>query len=152
MQQSPAVDIRSGPWDLVEVRGFLDSTVIPMRLATQGSAGPMVQSLWFLFDGSALWCCTQRDSVVASRLRSDPRCAFEIARDDPPYRGVRGRGVASLDAGPAAGLLERLISRYLVDSESPLASWLQSRVADEVAIRMDTLVVSSWDYSLRMSR
>lgn len=152
MQQSTAVEIRSGPWELVGIRGFLDSSVIPMRLATHGSVGPMVQSLWFLFDGSALWCCTQRDSVVARRLRSDPRCGFEIAGDDPPYRGVRGRGIASMDAGLAAGLLERLISRYLVDSESPLASWLQSRVADEVAVRIDTLVVSSWDYSSRMSR
>ncbi len=57
-----------------------------------------------------------------------------------------------MDAGLAAGLLERLIGRYLDDSESPLASWLQSRVADEVAIRIDALVVSSWDYSSRMSR
>ncbi len=151
MEQPTAVEIRSGPWGLVDIRGFLDSTVIPMRLATHGSVGPMVQSLWFLFDGSALWCCTQRDSVVATRLRSDPRCGFEIAGDEPPYRGVRGRGVASMDAVLAAGLLERLIIRYLDDSESSLASWLQSRVADEVAIRIDSLVVSSWDYSSRMS-
>ena len=152
MQHPPEVEVRSGPWDLVDIRRFLDATVIPMRLATLGSVGPMVQSLWFLFDGSALWCCTQRDSVVAARLRSDPRCGFEIAGDDQPYRGVRGRGVASMDAGLAPELLERLISRYLVDSESSLASWLRSRVADEVAVRIDTLVVSSWDYSSRMSR
>ena len=153
MEQSPAaVEIRSGPWDLPEIEGFLHSTVIPMRLATQGSAWPLVQSLWFLFDGSALWCCTQQDSVVAKRLRSDRRCAFEIAADDPPYRGVRGRGVASLEASPAAGLLSRLISRYLVDGESPLASWLRSRAPDEVAVRIGALVVSSWDYSSRMQR
>lgn len=152
MQHSSVVEVRSGPWDLVDIQGFLDSTVIPMRLATLGSVGPMVQSLWYLFDGSALWCCTQRDSVVAARLRSDPRCGFEIAGDDPPYRGVRGRGVASMDAGLASELLERLISRYLIDPESPLALWLQSRVTDEVAIRIDTLVVSSWDYSSRMTR
>ena len=96
----------------------------------------MVQSLWFLFDDSALWCCTQQDSVVAARLRNDPRCAFEIAGDDPPYRGVRGRGVASLDATAAPDLLERLISRYLVTGESTLASWLRSWVSDEVVIRI----------------
>ena len=149
-ESSAAVDIRSGPWDLPGIQGFLDSTVIPMRLATQGSAWPLVQSLWFLFDDSALWCCTQQDSVVATRLRNEPRCAFEIAGDDPPYRGVRGRGVASLDPRPAADVLERLIARYLDGGESPLASWLRSRVSDEVAIRIGSLTVSSWDYSSRM--
>ena len=153
MDQSPAtVEIRSGPWGLAEVQGFLRSTVIPMRLATQGSEWPLVQSLWFLFDDSVLWCCTQQDSVVATRLRREPRCAFEIAGDDPPYRGVRGRGVASLDPRPASDLLERLIARYLVDGESPLAAWLRSRVANEVAIRIGTLAVSTWDYSSRMQR
>jgi len=151
MEGSPvAVEIRSGPWDRAAVEGFLRSTVIPVRLATRGSTWPLVQSLWFLFDDSALWCCTQRDSVVAKRLRSDPRCAFEIAGDHPPYRGVRGTGEAVLDPGPAADVLERLIGRYLADGESSLATWLRSRVTDEVAIRIGTLTVSSWDYANRM--
>ena len=152
MQQSPDIEIRSGPWEIVEIQDFLRDAVIPMRLATRGEKWPLVQSLWFLFEGSALWFCTQQDSVVARRLESNPRCAFEVAGDNPPYRGVRGRGVASLDTELAAGLLERLLSHYQVDPESSLASWLQSRLDNEVAIRIDTLVLSSWDYSSRMSR
>ena len=151
-QSPPSVEIRSGPWDLVTVESFLDSAVIPMRLATQGSSWPLVQSLWFLYDDAALWCCTQHDSVIAKRLRKTPRCAFEVAADAPPYRGVRGRGIASLDPEPAGDVLERLISRYLPDRDSSLAVWLRARVADEVAIRIDMLAVTSWDYSSRMGK
>lgn len=153
MSQSPgSVVIRSGPWDLEAVEDFFDTTTIPMRLATQRGSWPLVQSLWFLYDGSALWCCTQRNSVVAKRLEKTPQCAFEIAADDPPYRGVRGRGIASFEPQLAGDLLERLIRRYLADQNSSLAGWLRSRVPDEVAIRIDTLAVSSWDYSSRMER
>ena len=145
MPQSPAsVEIRSGPWDLVAVEGFLDSAAIPMRLATQGGSWPLVQSLWFLYDSSALWCCTQRDSVVAKRLRKTPRCAFEIAADDPPYRGVRGRGIASLEPEPAPGLLERLIRRYLAARNSSLASWPRARSSEQVALRIRPPRGSAW--------
>ena len=150
MEQSAAIEIRSGTWGIPEIEGFLHSAVIPMRLATQGSGWPLVQSLWFLFDDSELWCCTQQDSVVAARLRKEPRCAFEIAGDDPPYRGVRGRGVASFDRGSASNVLDRLIGRYLTTGEAGLGPWLRSRVSDEVAICIGSLTVSSWDYSSRM--
>ena len=151
MPHSPAnIAIRSGPWDLTTVEGFLGDATIPIRIATQGRSSLLVQSLWFVYEGSALWCCTQSDSVVANRLRTTPKCAFEIAADSPPYRGVRGTGIASLDPRPAGELLERLISRYLSDGNSSLAKWLRARVSAELAIRIDTLEVSSWDYSTRM--
>lgn len=144
------VEVRSGPWDLAEIEKYLRSIVIPIRLASSGSEWPLVQSLWFLYDDQALWCCTQTDALVVERLRADPRCAFEVAGDAPPYRGVRGHGVASLHADRAAVVLERLIERYLGGDESSLARWLRSRLSSEVAIRIGELSVTSWDYSPRM--
>ena len=43
-----------GPWDAATVARFLDETVIPVRLATAGRSGPLVQSLWFAHDHGAL--------------------------------------------------------------------------------------------------
>jgi hypothetical protein len=150
MDRPTAVVVRSGNWGLPDIEEFLRAAVIPMRLATQGSEWPLVQSLWFLYSGSSLWCSTQADSVVVRRLRKEPRCAFEIAGDDPPYRGIRGTGVASLHREDAAGLLDRLINRYLGNGDLALGSWLRSRASTEVAIRIGSLTVSSWDYSSRM--
>lgn len=144
-----ALDLRSGPWSVDQVRAHLQAAVIPLRLASSGRF-PLVQSLWFLLEDDALWCATQEDSVLARRLRRDPRCGWEVAADAPPYRGVRGTGQASLEHQSAADVLPRLIDRYLGDTESPIGSWLLSRLDTEVAIRIDGLAVTSWDYTPRM--
>jgi hypothetical protein len=150
MESAGVIDVRSGPWAADEVASFLDETVIPIRLASNGVNYPLVQSLWFVHDDAALWCCTRTDSVLARRLATDGRCAFEVSRDAPPYRGVRGTGDATLVPAAAPALLPRLLTRYLGDTESGLAAWLLSRLDGEVAIRISTLRVTSWDYSARM--
>lgn len=141
--------IRSGPWDRAAIESFLTETVIPIRLATAGASGPLVQSMWFRYRDGSLWCSTQRTSVLYARLTADPRCGFEIAADTAPYRGVRGRGLVTFDESDPGSLLEELIDRYLGDGGS-LRSWLLAQIADEVSIRIDELSVVSWDYSGRM--
>lgn len=145
------MEIASGPWSAATITDFLSTAVIPVRLASTGSAGPLVQSLWFTWMDDAVWCCTQADSVLASRIARDPRVGFEIAGDDPPYRGVRGRGHAEFRPDAAAGLLPTLIERYLGSTEGDLATWLLSRLDAETAIRIGDLRVTSWDYTPRMA-
>jgi hypothetical protein len=149
MDRSTGLTIRSGPWSRQQILAYLDEAAIPIRLASSGRY-PMVQSLWFLADDDALWCATRADSVLAGRLRASDRCGFEVSADAPPYRGVRGRGHATLMPELAANVLPRLIDRYLGAAPSSLAAWLLSRIDDEVAIRIDRLTVTSWDYSDRM--
>ncbi len=149
MGEDAPVRLRSGPWSEDEVRSFLAGTVIPVRLASMG-AFPMVQSLWFLPDGPDLWCATQADSVLARRLRADDRCGFEVSADEPPYRGVRGTGHATLIPEAAFDTLTRLIERYEVPGDSPLGAWLLSRIETEVAVRISPRTLASWDYSPRM--
>lgn len=145
------VGIRSGPWSEAEIGSYLVATVVPVRLASMGSF-PLVQSLWFLPVGLDLWCATQADSVLARRLRADARCGFEVSGDSPPYRGVRGSGHATLVPEAAADVLPRLIERYEVADDSPLAAWLLSRIDTEVAVRISPRSMTSWDYTLRMRR
>jgi hypothetical protein len=143
------VAVRSGPWDSQAVARFLGETAIPVRLASNGPEHPIVQSLWFSFDGAALWCCTHKDSILVARLTRDARCGFEVCADSPPYRGVRGTGTATAEPAAATIVLPGLISRYGQEG-TPLATWLLSRIHDEVAIRISDLSVTSWDYSARM--
>lgn len=125
------------------------NTTIPLRLASSGKRGPLVQSVWYVYEDAALWCATQADSVLATRLGNDNRVGWEIAGDEPPYRGVRGIGTAEL-LNEAEPVLHKLIDRYGQEG-TPLAEWLVSRVASEVAVRITDLRITSWDYAPRMT-
>jgi nitroimidazol reductase NimA-like FMN-containing flavoprotein (pyridoxamine 5'-phosphate oxidase superfamily) len=151
MTPDASLTITSGPWTRDQIADYLTTSLIPMRVATSGRHFPLVQSLWFVYADTALWCATQRDSVVVRRITAHPRVGFEIAADSPPYRGVRGHGRAALLTEPAREVLTRLIDRYLGDRQVPLAQWLLARADTEVAIRIDHLAVTSWDFSARMS-
>ena len=144
--------VRSGPWPPAEVEAFLSAATIPVRLASNGRTYPLVQSLWFRYEEGAVWCCTRADSVLVRRLLRDPHCAFEVSADQPPYRGVRGRGRATVLTEGAATTLPVLLDRYLGGTDSALATWLLSRLDEEVVIWIADLVVTSWDYSARMAR
>ena len=142
---------RSGPWSPGTVREFLDASAIPMRLAANTSGGfPVVLSLWYLRNGNDLLAAVHQDAKIAKRLRADARCAFEIASDDPPYRGVRGQAVAELFPDGAGDLLERLLVRYLGTTDSTLGRFLLSRSNEELTVCLRPRSNASWDYTKRM--
>jgi len=142
----------SGPWKMDRIEDYLEQSSFPLRLSVNGSEGwPVVASLWFAFDEGSLWCATQKGSRIAALIERDPRCAFEISPNEPPYQGVRGQGRASLhdELGPV--MLDRLIGRYVDASDGRFARWLRSRSDDEAAIRIQPVHLMSWDYERRMS-
>lgn len=141
----------TGPWSEAEVRTFLRDTRIPMRLAANTPSGfPIVLSLWFLHEGDEILAAVHRDARIATRLEADERCAFEIAPDEPPYRGVRGQAVARLATDGARSLLERLLHRYLGSTESELGDFLLGRADEELVIHLCPTWFGSWDYTDRM--
>jgi nitroimidazol reductase NimA-like FMN-containing flavoprotein (pyridoxamine 5'-phosphate oxidase superfamily) len=143
---------RKGPWSQEHLERFLSEARIPLRLACNGASGaPVLASLWFVPIEGRLWCATQRSAHVVSHLSRDPRCAFEVAVDTPPYRGVRGQGLARLHDARGEPILRTLVQRYLEDSSSEFARWLLSRADRETAIEIEPRALVTWDYGRRMS-
>jgi nitroimidazol reductase NimA-like FMN-containing flavoprotein (pyridoxamine 5'-phosphate oxidase superfamily) len=141
----------TGPLDREQVAAFLDESVIPLRLAVVARSGwPVVVSLWFARDGDAILCATQQSSPLVTALAAEPRCAFEVAGCEPPYRGVRGRARVTVQPDLDLVILRRLVERYLGDAEGRFASWLLGRTTPEVMLRLEPVEVSSWDYRSRM--
>lgn len=142
---------RNGPWSDDQIQRFLDDTRIPLKVACNGATGfPLMASLWFSAEGGKFWCATQRGASIVSRLAHDPRCAFEVSVEAPPYCGVRGTGLASLHDESGEDVLRTLIERYLGDATSKLARLLLERVDHETAIAIEPRTLISWDYRERM--
>lgn len=137
--------------ELSQMEDYLEAARIPLRLACSTESGwPMGVSLWFLYQDGRLFCATQRSARVVAYLRKNPRCAFEIAADMPPYCGVRGQAVASIDENIGAQILDQLLIRYLGGMDNNLAKKLLSKREDEVAIVLRPVKVFTWDFSNRM--
>lgn len=130
---------------------FLHRAVIPVRLSVLNPDGaPALASLWFEPREEALWCAVQEDAFVARCLRADARCAFEVAGDLPPYRGLRGPASGRVEAAEGQAVLGRLLDRYLGESNAELRDWLWSRSDTEVALRIEPTHLTRWDFSDRM--
>ena len=133
------------------IDAFLASYLAPLRISAVADSGfPLICSLWFEYADGAIWCATKKQAKIVEILSRNPKCAFELAPNEPPYFGVRGQAEASIQHENAGELLERLIDKYLGTRDSSLALNLLKRVSDEVAIRMEPVSLYSWDYRSRM--
>lgn len=137
---------------LADAEDYLHSIQIPLRLACRTKSGwPMQVSLWFLYADGKLMCATQKTARVIEYLQNDLRCAFEISSDIPPYCGIRGQAIASINEDLGAEVLEQLLVKYLGGTDSPLAKNLLSKRDTEVAILLEPKRLFSWDFSNRMN-
>ena len=145
---------QTSAWTEEAIGTYLSESITPIRLAVQQDDYPLLCSVWFNFDPEtgSLTCASHASSALIRALKKHPRCSFEVAPNEPPYKGVRGKGEVSLKKEGAESVLSGLISRYLGTTASPLANWLLSRSADEYVIEIKPVWVTAWDYSPRMDR
>lgn len=130
---------------------YLEETIIPLRLAGRTASGwPIILSLWYLYEDDALYCATPASAKIIRYLENDARCAFEIASDLPPYCGIRGQAEAELLPQLGGEILERLLHRYLGGTDNALAQNLLKKRGAEIAIRLEPVKVSTWNFKERM--
>lgn len=134
-----------------QVQEYLERVRIPVRLSCLTAGGwPALISLWYLYQDGLLYCATQESAKIVRYIENDNRVAFEVAADDPPYCGIRGQAIARVDDQLGAEMLERLLVRYLGDTENELAKNLLSKKDTEIAIVIEPVRVYTWDFRQRM--
>lgn len=141
----------SGAWSPDGVAAFLRETAVPVRVAVHRPDESLwLVALWYRYREGSIECATWANAHVVRFLRNDAEVGFEVSTNEPPYRGVRGNGVASLAPDRGKAVLESLLDRYLGDTDSSLAEWLLADEREEVRIRIDPRELHSWDYTERM--
>jgi nitroimidazol reductase NimA-like FMN-containing flavoprotein (pyridoxamine 5'-phosphate oxidase superfamily) len=130
---------------------IVPNTKIPIRIAFTNPKGtPSIISLWYEQIDSKIYCATQKSAKIVSYLRKNPVCGFEIASDQPPYKGSRGEGTVKILESRGKEILEILIEKYLGKKESKLSRYLKNNSEKEVVIEINPQKISNYDYSKRM--
>ena len=143
---------KKSAWNQQELRDFLVSSKIPIRISVLDDEYPLICSVWFECLDEKLVIVSHEDSKLAKTLLRQRKCGFEIATNDPPYKGVRGKADVVAEAEGSGDTLRRVIQRYLGGTNQKLASWLLSRVEHEVKFTLHPTWVTSWDYGERMEQ
>ncbi|MDS0283533.1 pyridoxamine 5'-phosphate oxidase family protein [Haloarcula onubensis] len=141
----------TGAWSRAGVVAFLEEQTVPIRLGCRRPRGdPWMLSLWYRYRDGAFECATAADADVVSYLEHDDTVSFEVSTNDPPYRGVRGNGTATVAPDEEKTVLRALLERYLGGTDGDLAQRLLAPSREEVRIRIAPDRLHSWDYSDRM--
>ncbi|QWC20300.1 pyridoxamine 5'-phosphate oxidase family protein [Halorubrum sp. 2020YC2] len=143
----------TGPWDRDRVDEFLAAARIPIRLGCRTpSDRPWIVSLWFAWDpdADAIRCATSASADLVEFVEHDESVSFDVSTNDPPYKGVRGRGRATVVPDEDKRLLRSLLTKYLDGTDNPTAERLLRPDREEVEIRIEPERLHAWDYSERM--
>ena len=138
-----------------EVEKFLESK-LNIQLATIDEEGyPNVQPVWFIYENGRLYTGTQKTTKKVQNIQKNPdKIYFSIDDENFPYKGVKGRGAATISEDVQRNLqvIEKINLKYLGTQEHPLAKMLvdNARNGIEVVIEITPKFFSAWDFSKGM--
>jgi general stress protein 26 len=141
-----------------EVNNFLESR-LNMQIATIDEEGyPMIQPTWFLYDNKdsgKIYTATQKMAKKVQNIRRNPdKIYFSIDDENYPYKGVKGRAVATIseDIQKNLPIVEKINIKYLGTIEHPLAKMIieNTRNGTEVVIEITPKFFSAWDFGKAM--
>ncbi len=142
-----------GPMTKVEVDRFLESK-LNVQLATIDKKGdPNIQPIWFHHDknDNKLYLMTRKTTKKVGNVRNNPNVYFSIDDENFPYKGVKGKGTATIseDSSKVVPIVEKINRKYLGTLDHPLAKMIleAAKNGDEVLIEISPKFFSTWDFA-----
>ena len=142
------------PLNANEVKEFLTNSRLNVHIATIDEKGfPNIHPTWYYFDESSnnIYIAISKHSKKVSNLKKNLYIYFCIDDPNPPYKGVRGKGNASISENVDSNIsiAEKIMLKYLGSLEHQMAKTLMElvRKGDEISIEIAPQYFSTWDYS-----
>ncbi len=135
-----------------EVERFLESK-LNLQIATIDKQGdPNIQPVWFYYDKDEgkLLITTSKLAKKTQNLRNRPTIYFSIDDEKLPYRGVKGKGIATITEDPnrIVPQADRISMKYLGTLDHPVAKMItdNSKKGEVVLVEISPKFFSTWDY------
>ena len=135
-----------------EAERFLESK-LNLQIATIDEKGePNIQPVWFYYDKDAgkLLITTSKLAKKTENLRRKPTIYFSIDDENPPYKGVKGKGIATIveDPNRIVPQADKISMKYLGTLDHPVAKMITdgSKKGEVVLVEISPKFFSTWDY------
>jgi len=138
-----------------EAEKFLESK-LTLQLATTDEKGePNIQPVWFYYDKDEgkLLIITSKVAKKTQNLRNRPTIYFSIDDANPPYKGVKGKGNATIveDPNRIVPQAEKISIKYLGTLDHPAAKEMadRSKNGEGILVEISPKFFSTWDFGKR---
>ena len=138
-----------------EAETFLESK-LNLQIATIDEKGePNIQPVWFYYDKDKgkLLILTSKSSKKTQNLTNRPTIYFSVDDENPPYKGVKGKGNATVVEDPTKIVpqAEKISMKYLGTLDHPVAKEMsdRSKNGEGVLVEISPKFFSTWDFGKR---
>jgi general stress protein 26 len=135
-----------------ETKDILMTGTLMIHLGTVDEKGHAnIHPAWYYYDPQInnLYVQTGKQSMKAYNLRKNDIIYFCIDDQNPPYKGVRGKGRVKIqeDGEFNIPIAEKILIRYLGNLEQPGAQMLlcTQKKGQMVVIEISPMYYSAWD-------
>lgn len=136
-----------------ETKDILTIGILMIHLGTVDEKGHAnIHPAWYYYNPSnnKLYVQTGKQSKKIYNLRKNEIIYFCIDDQNPPYKGVRGKGSVKIheDVSFNVPITEKIMIKYLGNLEHPMAQALlgMQKKGESVIIEISPKYYSTWDY------
>jgi len=136
-----------------EVDSFLERK-LNLQIGTIDEEGdPNIQPVWFYHDKNRekLLITTSKLAKKTQNLRKKPVMYFSIDDENFPYKGVKGKGIATIIEDPirTVPLGEKINMKYLGTLDHPIPKMIldSAKKGNHVVVEIDPKFLSTWDFA-----